>query len=137
MAKVKELTIAIDFDGTIVEHEFPAIGPEVPGAFAWMATLQSRGAKLILWTMRSANQAGGDPLQEAVDFCRSKGITFHGINSNPEQHWSSSPKAYAHVYVDDAAFGCPLLENPRGRPFVDWSAVGPALLQMLESREAA
>jgi hypothetical protein len=125
------MNIAIDFDGTIVEHVFPEIGKPVPGAFKWMKRLQKAGAKLILWTMRSDGQSHGDVLSQAVELCRDNGIEFFGVNGNPEQHtWTTSPKAYAHVYVDDAAFGCPLRENPRvgGKPFVDWDTVGPKLL---------
>jgi hypothetical protein len=125
------MNIAIDFDGTIVDHRFPEIGKPVPGAFKWMKRLQKAGAKLILWTMRSDGQSHGDVLSQAVELCRDNGIEFFGVNGNPEQHtWTTSPKAYAHVYVDDAAFGCPLRENPRvgGKPYVDWDTVGPKLL---------
>jgi hypothetical protein len=69
-----------------------------------------------------------------VEFCRKNGVEFWGINTNADQAtWTKSPKAYAHVYVDDAAFGCPLRENPRmgGRPWVDWSIIGPAVLEKL------
>ena len=63
--------IAVDFDGTIVTHAYPAIGREVPNAIRVLTKLQEQGTQLILWTTRS-----GDKLQEAVDFCASKGITF-------------------------------------------------------------
>lgn len=126
---------AIDFDGTIVAHEFPDIGAESPGAFRWLKEWQAAGAKLILWTMRSDGHRGGPLLSEAVAFCRKHGIEFHGINSNPQQcEWTSSPKIYAKVYVDDAAFGCPLRPNPKmgGRPMVDWDVVGPAVLALIQ-----
>lgn len=113
---------AIDFDGTLVEHMYPQIGAEVEGAFEWLDRLQSAGVKLILWTMRD-----GGTLAEAVEFCAERGIVFWGVNSNPGQHtWSASPKQYAHVYVDDAAAGCPLRTRPGSRrAFVDWAAAGP------------
>ena len=132
------MIIAIDFDGTIVEHEFPRVGRPVDGAFEWMRAFQAAGAQLILWTMRSDGPAGS-VLLDAVQHCRDHGIEFLGVNCNPGQSsWSSSPKAYAHVYIDDAAFGCPL--RPRsheyGRPFVDWSVVGPAVLEMIKNEKA-
>jgi hypothetical protein len=132
------MNIAIDFDGTIVEHVFPEIGKPVPGAFKWLKAFQEAGANLILWTMRSDGQSSGDTLTQAVDFCREKGIEFWGVNANPDQHWSSSPKAYAHIYIDDAAFGCPLRKNPRvgGRPFVDWEKVGPKVLKAIKVKQA-
>lgn len=139
------MILAIDFDGTLVDHRFPEIGVPVPGAFDWLKRWQAAGAKLILWTMRSDGRTGGGRengpvLTEAVEFCRSQGVEFWGINENPQQKgWTGSPKAYAHAYVDDAAFGCPLKENPRvgGRPYVDWSVVGPAVMALLEKEDAA
>ncbi len=134
----KPLIVAVDFDGTIVEHEFPGIGNPVPGAFAWLKTLQDAGAKLVLWTMRSDGQKHGDTLTQAVRFCEANGVTFWGVNSNPQQaSWTTSPKAYAHVYIDDAAAGCPLRESPRmgGRPYVDWDIVGPAVMATLTEKD--
>ena len=120
--------ICIDFDGTIVDHRFPDIGEPVPGAIEWMKEWQQEGARLILFTMRS-----GKGLDEAVRWLVWHEITLHGINHNPDQDsWSTSPKAYGHLYIDDAAFGCPL-STVQGfaRPSVNWEIVGPAVLHMI------
>ncbi len=125
------MTIAVDFDGTICDHTYPTIGNDVPGAFHWLSIFQKHGVKLILWTMRD-----GKELQDAVDHCAMRGISFFAVNSNPDQYiWTSSPKVYANIYIDDAAFGCPLIENIFGneRPMVDWSKVGPNIHSMLSS----
>lgn len=127
------MIIAVDFDGTIVDHRYPDIGAEVPGAVEWLKRLVERGAKLILLTMRS-----GETLRQAVRWCDDKGISLWAANRNPQQwSWTRSVKVYAHAYVDDAGFGCPLHENPRmgGRPYVDWNIVGPGLMKMLEAHE--
>lgn len=118
--------IAVDFDGTIVTHAYPGIGREVPNAIRVLKKLQDQGTQLILWTMRS-----GDKLQEAVDFCASKGITFWGINRNPAQHeWTDSPKAYAAIYIDDAALGCPILfDKDTNRNMVNWRDVEAILVR--------
>ena len=84
-----------------------------------------QGHKIILWTMRS-----GDTLQAAVDYLTAAGIELYGINMNPDQHWSTSPKAYCHVYIDDAALGCPLERLPNQRPTVYW----PTVRRILEHR---
>jgi hypothetical protein len=121
------MNLAIDFDGTIAEHEFPQIGPPVPYAFSFLRAFRDLGAKLILWTMRS-----DETLAEAVEFCRQNGVEFWGVNGNPEQHeWTNSPKAYAQIYIDDAAFGCPLIYPSSGRPYVDWLSVGPRVIDMI------
>ena len=118
--------IAVDFDGTIVAHAYPAIGREVPNAIRVLKKLQEQGTQLILWTMRS-----GDKLQEAVDFCASKGITFWGINRNPVQsEWTDSPKAYAPIYIDDAALGCPTLwDEGTQRHMVNWRDIEAILIR--------
>lgn len=121
--------IAVDFDGTLVKHEFPEIGDEVPGAFTWLRNFQEQDVRLILWTMRAIHYEVA-----AVNFCRERGVEFWGVNINPEQSsWTTSPKAYAQVYIDDAAFGCPLVQPPNGRPYADWSVIGPAVMKWIKT----
>ncbi len=128
--------ICVDFDGTVVDHRYPDIGEPVPVAIAWLKRLQVLGAKIILFTMRSNRAEGQNLLQDAVIYMEKNGIQLFGVNRNPDQDiWTSSPKAYGEVYVDDAGFGCPLI-HPKGfaRPCVDWKKVGPQLEHMLRSR---
>ena len=66
------MTIAVDFDGTIVTHEYPNIGKPIPFAIETLKKLQQEGHhQLILWTCRE-----GELLQEAIDYCASKGLEF-------------------------------------------------------------
>lgn len=115
------MIIAVDFDGTCVTHEFPKVGKDI-GAVPVLKELVEKGHKLILYTMRN-----GDLLNEAVDWFGDNGIELYGINKNPDQYkWTSSPKVYAHVYIDDAALGVPLKLDEDGhisRPYVDWNRV--------------
>jgi len=121
--------ICIDFDGTVVDHRFPDIGEPVPDAIKWMKEWQRAGARLILFTMRS-----GKHLDEAQRWFLWHNIGLYGINHNPDQDsWSDSPKAYGHLYIDDAAFGCPLSTIPGfSRPSVEWGRVGPLVLGQIE-----
>lgn len=128
--------ICVDFDGTLVDHQYPAIGQPVPDAIKWLRRLRMQGARLILFTMRSNSEKDGPLLQEAVEYLKSNKVFLYGVNRNPDQDsWTSSPKAYGHVYVDDAAVGCPLV-HPKGfeRPCVDWKKVGPQLEKMLRGK---
>lgn len=121
----KKLIIAVDFDGTCVTHEYPSMGKEI-GAPEVLKQLVDRGHKLILFTMRD-----GEHLQEAVDWFKSHSIPLFGINKNPQQHrWTSSPKVYAQLYIDDAALGTPLVLNENQRPYVDWEAAEKMLKLM-------
>lgn len=114
------MIIAIDFDGTIVEHEYPIIGKAVPLAIETIKKWQKEGHSIILYTMRS-----GQELFDAVDYLTNAKIELYGINANPTQkEWTASPKVYAQLYIDDAAYGCPLIPGDEGtRPMVDWSKV--------------
>ncbi len=123
----REIVIAVDFDGTIVKHEFPEVGEPVPEAIDWLLKWLSLDAKLILYTMRS-----GEHLVAAVEYLETAGVGLWGVNRNPNQHdWTESPKAYAQIYVDDAAFGCPLIKPEVGRAYVDWTVVGPVIASQL------
>ena len=119
------MIICIDFDGTVVDHMFPFIGEPAPHAINTLHDLVKAGHKLILFTMRS-----GYPLGKAIYWFGVNQIELWGIQYDPEQHsWSQSNKCYAELYIDDAAFGCPLI-HPEGfnRPCVDWQKVRETLL---------
>jgi len=128
------LTICIDFDGTIVKHEFPKVGEPNLKAIEWIKKFVEAKANIILFTMRSDGGKFGPTLTEAVDYIENEGISLYGVNVNPGQGiWTSSPKAYGQLYIDDAAFGCPLIHPEDGsRPYVDWDVVGPEVMKMLK-----
>ena len=114
------MTIAIDFDGTCVTHEYPEIGRDL-GATTTLKTLVDNGHKLILLTMRS-----GKTLEDAKHWFEERGIILYGVNENPSQkRWTESPKVYANLYIDDANLGTPLIKNSiaSDRPYVDWKLV--------------
>ena len=114
------MIIAVDFDGTCVEHCYPEVGEEVPHCIRTLNDLNKAGHRLILWTMRS-----GEHLEQAVNWFEENHITLYGIQRNPDQdEWTTSPKAYAEIYIDDAALGAPLI-LPHGstRPCIDWIQV--------------
>ncbi len=97
------MKIAVDFDGTIVEHEFPYIGKEKIFAFQTLKDIQKRGWQIILWTCRS-----GKELNEAVEYCHNNGLDFYAVNKNyPEEVFdpSNSPKIEADIYIDDRNIG--------------------------------
>ncbi|MFQ3215274.1 MAG: hypothetical protein ACJAT1_000406 [Marivirga sp.] len=105
------LKIAVDFDGTIVEDNYPKIGKPHLFAFETLKTLQNKQHQLILWTVRE-----GKRLNEAVDFCRENGIEFYAVNKNfPEDKLEEgqSPKLNVDLFIDDRNIG----------GFVGWSKV--------------
>jgi len=119
------MDIVIDFDGTCVTHEYPAIGREI-GATSVLRDLADAGHRLILFTIRSnEKKKNNHTLDDAIEWFRERDIPLFGIQAHPEQQfWTSSPKAYGDMYIDDAAIGCPLIipENDE-RPYVDWNTV--------------
>lgn len=130
------MTINIDFDGTVVSHEFPLVGKEI-GAVPVLRKLIKNGHKLILFTMRSDIEnpksddpkiipVGGQYLTDALMWFQKYNIPLYGVQTNPTQHtWTKSPKSYANLMIDDSALGCPLKVDlsVSERPFVDWKKV--------------
>lgn len=112
--------IAIDFDGTCVEHDYPAIGLEVEGCVEVLRELNKRGHRLILHTMRS-----GEKLDKAVKWFKDREIALWAVNENPEQKaWTESPKVFANIYIDDSSLGCPIkFIDGVSRPVVDWAKI--------------
>lgn len=99
------MVIAVDFDGTIVEHRYPEIGPEIPFAIDTLKMLIADRHKVILWTIRE-----GELLDQAVEWCRQRGVEFYAVNKDyPEEkkeynnHFSRKIKA--EVWIDDRNVG--------------------------------
>lgn len=105
------MKIAVDFDGTIVEHEYPAIGEEKLFAIETLKQIQKQGHQIILWTYRT-----GTELVEAVEFCRKHGLEFYAVNRNyPEEVYDQTTprKINADLYIDDKNIG----------GFMEWSDI--------------
>lgn len=99
------MVIAVDFDGTIVEHRYPEIGPEIPFATETLRMLIRDQHRLILWSVRE-----GDLLQEAVDWCRERGVEFYAVNRDyPEEEKEKnnhfSRKLKVDMWIDDRNVG--------------------------------
>ena len=98
------MNIAVDFDGTIVTHEYPNIGKELPFAVETLRQLQRDGHKIILWSVRE-----GQLLEEAIEWCRARGLEFYASNKDyPEEtrqdkHYSRKLKA--ELFIDDRNLG--------------------------------
>lgn len=111
--------ISVDFDGTVVKHRYPEVGEDVPGAVDVLKKISNGNHLLILNTMRS-----DQTLADAVQWFADKSIPLYGVNENPSQkQWTNSPKVFAHVYIDDAALGCPLVEEEEDGHYVNWYEV--------------
>jgi len=127
MIDLRNVKIAVDFDGTIVEHMYPEIGKENLFAFRTLKELEKKGARLILWTFRA-----GKELDEAVEFCRKNGIEFYAVNrSYPEEIFDEtiSRKIDADIFIDDRNIG----------GFLGWSGIwqilNPYELQQMEAEK--
>ena len=122
---VRNATIAVDFDGTVVTHAYPHIGMDA-GAVPVLRELVRNDCRLILLTMRS-----GHLLDDAVRWFRERDIPLYAVNDNPTQHaWSSSPKVHADLYIDDSALGCPIrFMEGVSRAVVDWQEIRRQLVR--------
>ena len=129
------ITIALDFDGTCVTHEYPQVGKDI-GAIPVLKKLVENEHQLILNTMRSGRELG-----DAIDWFKENGIELYGVGYNPTQaRWTTSNKCYADLYIDDAGLGTPLSimkaknddgdKIQYGRPFINWVVVEEYLTNM-------
>lgn len=98
------MLIAVDFDGTIVEHKYPKMGREIPFATETLRKLIEDGHRLILWTIRH-----GESLDEAVNWCKERGVEFYAVNRDFEEQDAAngerSPKVKCDMYIDDRNIG--------------------------------
>lgn len=99
----QSLVIAVDFDGTIVAHEYPRIGKELLFAFQTLRALAAEGHRLVLWTIRE-----GKLLEEAVEYCKKNGLEFYAINESfPGEGFKpgQSRKINVDLFIDDRLVG--------------------------------
>ena len=99
------MLVAVDFDGTIVEHKYPEIGKEIPFAIDTLKKLGEEGYQLALWTSRE-----GKYLEDAINFCKARGLEFYSINSEYPSGGldfsrENSRKIAADVFIDDKNIG--------------------------------
>lgn len=98
------MIIAIDFDGTIVEHAYPEIGNPIPFAIDTLLQLQKDGHQLILWSVRD-----GALLRDAIDYCAQQGLYFYAENENyrgeTKEKESVPRKLKADLFIDDRNLG--------------------------------
>lgn len=96
------MILAVDFDGTLSFGEWPAVGPANEELIRFLKKRQREGDRLILWTCRA-----GEPLEEAVDWCRARGLEFDAVNDNLpeiiEEYGTNSRKITCDYYIDDRA----------------------------------
>ena len=108
------MVIAVDFDGTIVEHRYPEIGEELPFATEVLKMLIADRHKVVLYTMRN-----GKLLEDAVKWCAERGVEFYAVNSDEpndfraDRNTNYSPKVNADYFIDD--------RNISGLP--DWTTI--------------
>lgn len=92
--------IAVDFDGTLCEDNYPLIGAENYELICWLKMAQRAGCRIILWTCRTKKQ-----LKCAVKWCKDKGLIFDAVNKNVKEaskmYGGDSRKIYADMYIDD------------------------------------
>jgi hypothetical protein len=120
----QHMTIAVDFDGTIVEHRYPEIGREIPFAIETLKMLTREGHRLILWSVRE-----GKLLDEAVEWCRERGLEFYAVNKDyPEEKTNDtnySRKLKVGMFIDD--------RNVGGLP--DWGIIYKMVTQKKSYRD--
>lgn len=112
----RKLTLAIDFDGTIVQDAYPNIGKLLPFAKETIRLLYyDYNCDIVIWTCRSGKEE-----LDCEKFLIENNIPFTTINKNTPaviQRWNSddSRKVYADVYIDD--------RSQFADKYIDWSDI--------------
>jgi len=110
MSQKAERIIAVDFDGTIVDHEFPYIGNLKPGAKRVLNKWAEEGISVIIWTCRQQvdRELGGQADTFAVrKFLDDNGIMYDAVNEqSPKIPFRlHCAKVFADLYIDDRNMG--------------------------------
>jgi hydroxymethylpyrimidine pyrophosphatase-like HAD family hydrolase len=92
------MIIAVDFDGTVVDHRYPEIGDLKAGAKDALKAFKKAGHKIAIWTCR----AGKEELA-VRQFLIQNDIPFDSINTAVPGTDLGTRKIYADVYIDDKA----------------------------------
>jgi hypothetical protein len=113
-----QVVLIVDFDGTICEHAFPAIGEPKPKAVEVMQALDKAGFKIIIHTCRSNPEISGQEksdqyIKEMEDWLKEKQIPYDEV-------WRGTGKPIGHLYIDDHAI-----------PFTSWDAALDMILTMM------
>ncbi len=101
--KENSLVILIDIDGTAVLHQYPYMGENAPDAVRVLKALVAKGHKLVINTMRDKRF-----LRDAEDWFKLHQLPLYGVNRNPTQYWTTSPKVHGDISIDDIGLGTPL-----------------------------
>lgn len=111
------LTIALDFDCTVIESSYPNIGKTLPNCVETLKRwINDYNVGLILYTMRD-----GKKLEDAIEWFKINEIPLIGIQTHPTQNqWTTSPKCHANFCIDDRNIGTKLIYDSNGYPCVDW-----------------
>lgn len=127
------MDIYLDFDGTVVEHDYPNIGKLSPNALEVIKKLQTAGHTIILNTMRVEFE--DDSMQEALDFINLN-ETVTGINISRQtkhkvypQRWNLD-KIEDEIYIDDITPNIPLIKATEvDGMMVDWLEIEKQLIE--------
>lgn len=125
MVTNKRKIIGIDFDGTVVTHNYPFVGNDI-GAVPVLKKLIDSGCDLVLTTMRCDTD-----LDDAIKWFYDNKIKLSGIYKHETQEaWTKSPKCYCDILIDDCACGAPLKKDSKisSRKFIDWYKVEEILI---------
>lgn len=137
---MKQYTIYLDFDGTVVEHQYPNIGRANFGCIEVLKKLQNAGHKIVLNTTRS--EISPEALQQAVEWFGKawmflvdsnealKGefdFALDGVLNYKMQpglwDWQRF-KAEGVIMLDDQCYGIPLKKAAMSTGnMVDWAAL--------------
>jgi hypothetical protein len=92
--------VLVDFDGTLCQFAYPAMGMPIPGARQFMKSLISRGLKPVVWSSRMSSDVNTEEeraqsIERIAKWLHEHRIPYDSIDTG------NSGKRHCLAYVDD------------------------------------
>lgn len=127
--------VYLDFDGTVVEHQYPQIGRCNFGGYRVVKALQDAGWEIILNTYRA--DMGKEALEKALDYVNQTWPMCEGdFETNLKPIQATEKKLHPHpwdlqeflrtevIYIDDSSHNVPLKPAAMSSGnMVDWAKI--------------
>lgn len=126
------MIIYLDFDGTVVEHQYPIIGKHNPGSFEVIKKLQDAGHEIVLNTYRV--EIDTESFDEAMSYLNNSKIISPITKYTTEKihpfEWDLVAYINSNeIYIDDICPNIPLIDADASLgKMVNWKEVDQLFL---------
>lgn len=126
------MKIYLDFDGTVVEEEYPTIGKYNEDSLETVRKLQDAGHEIILNTRRA--DFNNSTFEEAIEYLNAsdkinKITNIQEYKIEPDYWDWKIHKRDNELYIDDITPGIPLIPTGKYYKKVDWKRLDEEFIE--------